>query len=119
MHQHTYSHITSSDLVELSLAQFDYMHCVESGSAPQSGFEPWHQDVKLVCYQCSSHSAKLDNQYYCTQFANIFHILILSCIWEYLFEPEPSIVNLNKVMTDIQGTRIKGPLKGGFPALLA
>ena len=41
MHQRTYFHITSSELVELSLAQFDYIHCVGSGATPLSGFEPW------------------------------------------------------------------------------
>ena len=60
MHQHTYFLITSSELVELSLAQFDYMHCAESGKSPLSGFEPWPPDVVLVRSQHSNHSAKLD-----------------------------------------------------------
>ena len=60
MHQRTYFLITSSELVELSLAQFDYIHCVESGATPLSGFEPWPPDVVLVRSQCSNHSAKLD-----------------------------------------------------------
>ena len=41
MYQRTYFLITSSELVELSLAQFDYIHCVGNGASPQSGFEPW------------------------------------------------------------------------------
>ena len=49
MNQHTYCLITSSVVVELSLAQFDYIQCAESGLAPHSGFEPWPQDVKLAC----------------------------------------------------------------------
>ncbi len=60
MHQHTYFLITSSELVESSLAQFDYIHCVESGATPLSGFEPWPPDLKLVRSQRSNHSAKLD-----------------------------------------------------------
>ena len=32
MHQRTYFLITSSDLAELSLAQFDYIHCAGSGA---------------------------------------------------------------------------------------
>ena len=49
MNQHTYCLITSSVVVELSLAQFDYIHCAESGLAPQSGFELRPQDVNLAC----------------------------------------------------------------------
>ena len=49
MNQHTYCLITSLVVVELSLAQFDYIQCAESGLAPHSGFEPWPQDVKLAC----------------------------------------------------------------------
>ena len=49
MNQHTYCLITSSVVVELSLAQFDYIHCAESGLAPQSGFKPRPQDVILAC----------------------------------------------------------------------
>ena len=41
--------ITSSVVVESSLAQFDYIHCVESGLAPQSGFKPRPQEVILAC----------------------------------------------------------------------
>ena len=44
MNQHTYCLITSSVVVELSLAQFDYIQCAESGLAPHSGFEPWPED---------------------------------------------------------------------------
>ena len=60
MHQRTYFLITSSELVESSLAQFDYIHCVESGATPLSGFEPWPPDLVLVRSQRSNHSAKLD-----------------------------------------------------------
>ena len=60
MHQRTYFFITTSELVESSLAQFDYIHCVESGVTPLSGFEPWPPDVVLVRSQCSNHSTKLD-----------------------------------------------------------
>ena len=60
MHQRTYFFITTSELVESSLAQFDYIHCVESGVNPLSGFEPWPPDVVLVCSQRSNHSTKLD-----------------------------------------------------------
>ena len=59
MHQRTYFFITSSELVESSLAQFDYIHCAESAATTMSGFEPWPQDGKLVCSQHSNHSAKL------------------------------------------------------------
>ena len=61
MHQRTYFFITTSELVESSLAQFDYIHCAGSAATPMSGFEPWPQDGKLVHNQCSNHSAKLDN----------------------------------------------------------
>ena len=49
MNQHTYCLITSSVVVELSLAQFDYIHCAESDLASQSGFELRPQDVNLAC----------------------------------------------------------------------
>ena len=62
MHQCTYFLITSSELVELSLAQFDYIHCAGSGATPLSGFEPWPPDVVLVREQRSNHSAKLDTE---------------------------------------------------------
>ena len=60
MHQRTYFLITSSELVELSLAQFDYIHCAGSGATPLSGFEPLPHDVVLVREQRSNPSAKLD-----------------------------------------------------------
>ena len=41
MYQRTYFPITSSELVKLSLAQFDYIHCAGGGASPLSGFEPW------------------------------------------------------------------------------
>ena len=39
--------ITSLVLVELSLAQFDYMHCAENVT-PQSVFKHWPYDVELA-----------------------------------------------------------------------
>ena len=45
---------------KLSLAQFEYMHCVESGAITQSGLTPWPPDVVLVCSQCSNHLDKLE-----------------------------------------------------------
>ena len=41
MHQRTYILITSLESVELSLAQFDYIHCAESVKTTPNGFEYW------------------------------------------------------------------------------
>jgi hypothetical protein len=60
INQCAYFLITPLELVEWSLAQFDFMHCVESDAIPLSGFKPWPPDVVLVRSQRSNHSAKLD-----------------------------------------------------------
>ena len=45
----------------------------------------WIQTQAPGCYssmhQCSNHSAKLDIQYKHIQFIQVFHMLILSCLW--------------------------------------
>jgi hypothetical protein len=46
MHQQTYFLITSSELVELSLAQFDYMHCAESDAITNE----WIRTLAPWCY---------------------------------------------------------------------